>query len=599
MPIMINRHRVSTFVKKNLPLFEILLVVIISIPAFISLLRTGYFTMHDDQQIARLFLLDQGIRQGAVYPRWVGFLGFGYGYPLFNFYPPLIYYLAEGFHLLGFSLIWSVKALIITGYLLAAIGIYVLGKGLYNRKAGFLGSAIYTYFFYHTVNVYVRGALAEFFAMTVLPYVFLSLFRLFKKPSLANSLIWAFMLALLILTHPLIAFPAIIYFGVTIIYHLWQTQGTKQKIIFFSRTVVGGLTGLALAAFFWVPSILEKKYTLIDAILTKELAYYQLHFVYPSQFWYSLWGYGGSTAGMQDGMTFQLGKGPILLAVVSLVLSLFIILFKIKKAATEKAVNTLFFVLLLVFSLFMCLPYSSIVWDKIQYLWYLQFPWRFLTFVALFIALVGSSSIYYLELLFPNKAITTGLTIVLVFSMILVYSKYCVPQKYLLVSDQSRTTFPEIAWSISKTSFEFVPKRVKTTKTALGTTTVAINQNQLPKIPYTLLDGDARVQIVKNHFQEKQFIVEAATPVIFRLNTYDFPGWKTDIDPPVVNFNYSLKLDNPYKLITVSLPAGTYTLTFRFEDTLVRLLANYLSLISFLIIMFIILKQTIALSRNL
>ena len=82
---------------KKLLSFELIVLIIITALAIVGLLNNQYFSIHDDQHIARLYLLDQAIRQGDLYPRWVGGLGFNFGYPLFNFYPPLIYYVAEFF----------------------------------------------------------------------------------------------------------------------------------------------------------------------------------------------------------------------------------------------------------------------------------------------------------------------------------------------------------------------------------------------------------------------------------------------------------------------------------------------------------------------
>jgi uncharacterized membrane protein len=191
--------------KKNL-LLELLLVSIITIPAFISLFYGPYFTIHDDQHIVRLFLLDQGIRQGSLYPRWVDGLGFGFGYPLFNFYPPFIYYVAEFFHLIGFSLITSIKIMLVTGFIGAAIGMYLFAKDVMGKAAGLVASVLYTYFFYHAITAFVRGAFAEFFTFTILPFVFLFLYRLYKEPSVKNSIGLGISFAALILTHPLIAF---------------------------------------------------------------------------------------------------------------------------------------------------------------------------------------------------------------------------------------------------------------------------------------------------------------------------------------------------------------------------------------------------------
>src|SRR3989344_7778858 len=194
-------------------IIDLTLLFIITVPAFIRILNNQYFSMHDDQHIVRLFLLDQGLRQGYIYARWVDGLGFGFGYPLFNFYPPLIYYLAELFHLLGFSLIWSIKLLIVLGFFLGAVGIYFLVKKFTDRFSAFLSVTLYTFFFYHAVLVYVRGALAEFFSLALLPFVFLSLNNLFDKTTWKNLVFFGISFGLLILTQPLIALPSLIFMG--------------------------------------------------------------------------------------------------------------------------------------------------------------------------------------------------------------------------------------------------------------------------------------------------------------------------------------------------------------------------------------------------
>ena len=160
------------FLKKLLS-FEIIALLIITALALSGLLNNQYFSIHDDQHITRLYLLDQAVRQGNLYPRWVGSLGFNFGYPLFNFYPPLIYYIAELFHLTGLNLLWSLKLMIITGSFLSSIGMYLLGKRFFDKKTGLLTTTLFTFFFYRMITIYIRGAWAEFFAMSILPLVFL------------------------------------------------------------------------------------------------------------------------------------------------------------------------------------------------------------------------------------------------------------------------------------------------------------------------------------------------------------------------------------------------------------------------------------------
>jgi len=543
--------------------------------------------MHDDQHIARLFLLAKGISEGQLYPRWVDMLGFGFGYPLFNFYPPLIYYVSLVFHFFGFSYIWSVKLMIITGFVLAALGMFYLVKEASGKASAYLGAAAYTYFLYHSVTVYIRGALAEFFTLAILPFVFLGLIKLAKKVNLNSSLFFGVSLALLVLSHPLIAFPSLIFIGILFIL-LFLANNQKTKFILL--TMFSGLLSLGLSAFFWLPSMVERKYTLVDQILTKELASYKDHFIYLQQLWYSPWGYGGSTPGTGDGLTFQLGKIPIFLLVVSIFLAF---AYFIQKKEFDKYIKMYAASIFLLFvSLFMTTSYSSFIWDNIKYLWYMQFPWRFLTFTNIFISTSIAFSAFFVKELINRtsdqykKYRQTLINLLVLLAIVVIgfkYYQYFKPQKLINTSDQKRTNFQEIAWRISSTSYEFVPNKVATKKTSLGTTTLAINEVDLPISPFKIISGQATTSIQKNLFADKEFNISAGSLTIFQLNTYNFPGWQASIDGHKVTINSNNKLD----LITISVPKGKHRLKFEFTDTLIRKIADYTSLISLILLLVI------------
>jgi uncharacterized membrane protein len=58
--------------------------------------------------------LGHTLRAGAFYPRWAPDFYFGYGYPIFNYYAPLTYYLANLFDLLpGVDIVGGVKAVFV------------------------------------------------------------------------------------------------------------------------------------------------------------------------------------------------------------------------------------------------------------------------------------------------------------------------------------------------------------------------------------------------------------------------------------------------------------------------------------------------------
>ncbi|MBI3559430.1 hypothetical protein HY085_03460, partial [Candidatus Gottesmanbacteria bacterium] len=262
----------------------LVLVLVLSFFAWKPLLTQGFFTIHDNQQIVRLQQLDKSLASGQFPVRWVEDLGFGMGYPLFNFYPPLVYYLGEIFHLgLGLGFVDSIKLVWFVAIVGSGVTMYFLAREFFGKIGGIVSAVFYIYAPYHAIDAYIRGALAELFSFVWLPLILLFSYQ--KK-----FLLTAISLAGLMLTHNLIFLPFVGF------YLLW------------SRNFRSLILAMGLTAFFWLPALAEKQFTLVDQLLIKNLASYQIHFICPEQLWYSPWGFGGSVAGCIDGLSFALGK---------------------------------------------------------------------------------------------------------------------------------------------------------------------------------------------------------------------------------------------------------------------------------------------------
>jgi len=577
---------------------DFIFLLLLIIPSFYSLFHQGYFSMHDDQHIARLYLLDKAIRQGYLYPRWVGGLGFNFGYPLFNFYPPLVYYIAEIFHLFGFSLIWSIKLTFVSGFIIATLGMFIFLRKLIGRLPAIFGAILYNYFFYHAITAYVRGALAEFFTMAIIPFILYFLDSLFRETNSKNAIFFGFFLALLILTHPLIAFPFVIYLSFFFLFYFFKSKNKKHFLGFF---IIGVIIALGLSSFFWAPSMFEKKYTMVDDILTRELANYKIHYVYPSQYWYSPWGYGGSTEGLGDGITFQLGKIHITAVLFSFFTFLLYALKKIKDGINISNYY-LFYFFLFLFSLFIMTPVSSFVWDHIQYLWYLQFPWRFFTFINLFISALSAFGLsFLLEIAAKKEILKKTASLSIIFLCLLVVYKYGIyfrPQRYLNTTDKDRTAFEEISWRISNSSFEFSPKGVKTKKSALDTSIFDIERKDITTVPYKIIFGNAEVKTLSNLYQKKEFAVNAKTPIYFQLNTFNFPGWKAYLQSANGQTEEVINDNNEYRLIRLNLDKGKYRLLFLFENTYIRTIANLISCFCFISVTIVLAVKCLSIRRR-
>jgi hypothetical protein len=570
------------FVDKYKSAIYLFVVFIIAVSTLIPIFSHSYFTMHDDQHIARLYLLDQGINQGIIYPRWVDQLGFNYGYPLFNFYPPFIYYVAEFFRSLGFGYMYSLKLMLLVGAVVGSFGVYFFTKKLYGSISGVVATMLFTFFSYRAITVYVRGAFAEYWALSLFPWVLITLYNLYITPSRKNALLAGATMALLILAHPFVALPGM-FFAVSFISLLFLMTEKSERLTFSIHSVQAIIAGLALSAFFWLPSMVERAYTLVDTILLRELASYSIHFVYPQQLWYSAWGFGGSVEGLGDGLSFQISKPYLGLLFTSLVLWIWMKKFAKKKFPHTIETITSFILLMLTISIFLLLPYSKPVWDAVRYLQYLQFPWRFMAFVGFFLSVFCASIIYFVGSI-PNttkeqrwrmQLVLSSLIFLIVF---LVQAKYFKPQRFLNSTDVERTSFKEIAWRISSSSFEFVPKGVKTTKTPYNTTTLAIQEKEIADTNFKIIAGEATVATTSDRFDFKRFSSDAPAAYLLEIQTYNFPGWHAYID----GREERIDDDNDFKLIRLHVPSGRHTVEIKNLSTPIQRTSTYISVAAWL-----------------
>src|SRR3989338_5448138 len=110
----------------NKGFFIPIILIIFIIPLFSSLIRPGFFPMQDDLQAFRVHQMVKCLKDFQIPCRWIPDMGYQYGYPQFNFYPPSIYYLGAFLHLIGIQVIDTVKILFILGFLLSSGTMYLL-----------------------------------------------------------------------------------------------------------------------------------------------------------------------------------------------------------------------------------------------------------------------------------------------------------------------------------------------------------------------------------------------------------------------------------------------------------------------------------------
>lgn len=554
---MIKKYR-AIFLKHWLVIFCLLLGVFTLAP----LLQPGFFSMHDDEQIGRLYDLHQALHDGQFPVRITSNLGFGYGYVLFNFYPPFIYYFADVFKEVGFSYLNSTKIMMGVGFLLSWFFMYLFSKKYWGKAGGALAATAYLFAPYHSVDIYVRGAIPEFWSFVFVPAIFWSISKLEENLETKYLLLLSLFGALLMITHNLVALMLVPFILVYFIYLLFYSKKRKE---FATNTIVSGILATLMSAFFWIPAIFEKGNTMVN-LLTIEKADYRQHFVYVRQFIFSKWGYSGSVSGPWDGLSFSLGFAHIILLFTSILSLLFLIMKRNKLFSLY-----LLFMLMFLFSLFIQTSHSKFIWDNIKSLSYIQFPWRFLLFSSFFGSFIIGSVVIPIKNVKAVNLFVISAVLIVVF-----YNKdFFKPEKqFTKAVDSNYINEQFIRWNTSKLAFEYVPAGIKTKITEFGTTGVDINKLGIRKEAYSVIGGEMNVNVLRDVSDKKDFFIKAKTDGILRINTFAFPGWEVYLDGSKINYQDN----NDLKLITINVPSGDHLVKVQFTDTSIRRVANLISL---------------------
>jgi hypothetical protein len=354
-------------------------VLLLTLPALVPLVRAGFFGSHDGLfHVYRLQALDRAVRSGVLYPRWFPEFAFGYGHPVLNFYGPLSYYWGLPFTLVGIDPATALKLVFATGLFASALGMYAFTRLHLGRGGALVAAVVYAYLPYHLVDLYVRGAIAEFLAFVWFPLVLWAFHRLVtahKAQRLLFAALAALLFTALVVTHSLSALIFAPVLGIYLIILLSQEP---------SRGALGGVAlalvfAVALGAFYWLPVFVESGYVGLGQgasggykdHLVGLADLFSLHLTYPYP------------AEPGTAPTFPLGLGQLVIFIAAIILTFG---FRWRRWAH------LFFLGVALLSAFMLTTASQPLWQIFESgLAFLQYPWRFQALTVLSTAFLGGA----------------------------------------------------------------------------------------------------------------------------------------------------------------------------------------------------------------
>ncbi len=535
----------------------LIFIIIISLLTSYRLFRPGYYSMQDDMHIFRLQQFSQCLKDSQIPCRHIADGGFGYGYPLFNFYSPFFYTFSWLISQFGLSLINSTKISVIIINLIGIIGIYLLSKKLFkNKYTGFLAITLFAFFPYRATDIYVRGAFAEIMAISLIPITAYFHHNYSNKTTKTNLIFATISSTCLFLSHNLIALlslPIIVFFI------LWP------KFKFKPKKFIPLILSLLSSSFFIIPALLEKKYTTIDT-MTQGYFDFRAHFTTLRQLFLDrFWGYGASLWGPVDDMSFQVGLPHWLLASLAILLYL-----RSTKKTKSKTILITGLAFLSIISLFMTHTRSTFIWLTIPFLKFFQFPWRFLSIATISLPLLAATSTNYLR---PSlqKVIAPLLIIITIFLNI----NYFKEDIYFPnLTDKDKLTASEILRQSGAGLKDYWPNFGQNFPTTFA-----------PKNPITQLDDTQIISYQKTSKNLTTAVNIIQTSDTITLPLVYFPGWQLTID----NLPTEIIIEPNLGLIqTSSLNQGQHKIEAQLRSTTVQKISNTISVIAISVLLILV-----------
>ncbi len=528
----------------------VLVLIFLALLPVLPLFKEGLPVTHDGQDhVARIANFYLNLTEGNLIPRWAPNLNWGYGHPILEFLYPAPSYFASFFHFLGFSLVDSTKIIFGLGIFMSGIFMFLWLKQFLSKEAAFFGSFLYIYAPYRFVDLNVRGAIGENFVFIWIPLVLFFIFKLFETKESKYTALGGIAFSLMVLSHNAISLmfaPFILFYSVYLVY---LSKYKKSLIINLLSLII---LGLFLSAFFWFPALLEGKYTLRD-IVTKDG--YLTNFVSFKDLLYGEWNYG-----ITGQFTVQLGIVHWLIFITSPFFAAY--LFRRKNKLWVLMFGLFFYTLS---AIFLMLPQSGFIWEKIMILQNFQFPWRFLSVTTFATAVLGG----LVFSIIPRKL--SKYLLIAFCLLILVLSKdYFYPKAY----QQKPESFYSGIWNSTTDTGESAPMW-----------SVRFMEKR-PNAHLEVIDGNAYIKELKRTSTYHKYQLIVNKPTLFEENTLYFPGWEIKAN------NIPLKIQfqnmNYMGVMLFNLQKGNYIVEVIYKETKLRLIADIISLVSIILVVAII-----------
>lgn len=520
------------------------IIIAISLVPFLLTLASplGPHTHDSPVHYARIAAYYKALGHGQILPRWAGDLNYGYGMPLFNFMYPVPYLMTSLWVAFGSGLVLSFKLAMLTSYLLSGVFMFLFAKKLLgDTERAYVMTMLYQFAPFHLIDLLVRGDMAEGFAFAFLPLVLYSMLLVFDEQKGFRSIaLLSISAGLLVLSHNAIS---LVFFGAATLFMLVFAPTWTARL----RAGIGLGLGLGISAFYWMPALVERKFTYGDLFMKDMYASHFapfLNFLIPNV---------TNSAALQTGgiaVSFGLMQG------ISLVLAIRLLLTKKIRTLSPYLVYGL---VLTAVAFFVMQPVSAFFWTSIPILRMFQFPWRLLALTTFSLSLIGGLT------LITQKTPRLITVLICALTMLSVSVYFRPPLGFDRVNESEYWNYP-----LNTTYF--------------GETDVIWSAGPAGSYPterFEVIGGNGTISRGVKGDTVHTFTVIAQNDVQVVDRTQYFPGWRAYVDGIKVPIEFQ---DQNWRgLITFKVPKGTHEIRVVWGSTPIRTIGTLLTVVSVLL----------------
>jgi len=500
-------------------------------------------------------------REGILIPRWAGGANHGFGEPRFIFYPPISWMFGAA---LGLVVPWIFvpTVFIVLTQTVAGMCAFGLGRRVFPQRGALVCAVCYAANPYALLIVYMRSDFAEQLALAFFPLLFLAaaeVFGLFDRParSARRSIVFlAITFELVWLTNA----PAGVVASYSLAMLFAWTAVTKKSWLPLVHGAVALALGFGLAGFYLLPAAYEQRWVNISLALASGLQ--------PSQnFLYAV------IADAEHNSFNRIASNTAILMIA--LTGIFAALsFPRSRSSAQPLKKSLWgsLVALSVTAAFLMLRISNIFWEAFPKLRFVQFPWRWMSVLAIPFAFFISAAIVQKR----ARGYSAAAMIAAVLAILACTATYMVRHTWwdsedvpvLLEALQNDQGFEGVdEYDPLGDDHSLLPEK---SERVMVTPTPEAEAG---------LKSPAEVTVQRWTAARKEMRISTREPAVLKLRLLDYPAWRVEVNEAVVVPEQSGETGQ----ITLPLGAGSSHVVVRFIRTPDRTIGAVISGVSALI----------------